>query len=77
VHKEEFYVINVPLLFIHNKFIFHINLSKKSKIKSVVSSLKCLKRYYYLTRKTLLDYRHLWKCADPELEKQIRCFPYA
>jgi hypothetical protein len=22
------------------------------------------------------DSRETWKCADPELEKQIRCFPY-
>jgi hypothetical protein len=23
------------------------------------------------------DSHETWKCADPELEKQIRCFPYA
>jgi hypothetical protein len=22
------------------------------------------------------DSHETWKCADPELEKQIRCFPY-
>ena len=27
-------------------------------------------------RKKKSDSHQTWKCADPELERQIRCFPY-
>jgi hypothetical protein len=29
-----------------------------------------------MNRKMIGDSHERWKCADPELERQIRCFPY-
>jgi hypothetical protein len=31
---------------------------------------------HVLVRDSSSDSNETWKCADPELERQIRCFPY-